>query len=109
MGQDGEAFSIHLTPLDDLKLPSTSLLAPPCKLLAAVGPIRPDLLQAGHQWIPSGEQQARSYPILNVCSRDINREWKTQGIYQQVPLAALDVLVGVVAARSGPSSVVLTL
>lgn len=40
-------------------------------------------------------------PDLNVCGRDKNRERKTQGIYQQVPLAALDVLVGIAAARSG--------
>jgi hypothetical protein len=55
LGQHLKAFGLPL-PLDYLKLPSTPLFAPTCKLLPPVGPVCLDLLQSGQQWIHSGEQ-----------------------------------------------------
>src|SRR5215207_1174723 len=41
-------------------------------------------------------------PVLYVGRGDVHRERKTQGVHQKVALTPFDVLVGVVAIRSGP-------
>jgi hypothetical protein len=45
LGQYLEALSLSI-PLNDLELPSASLLAPVREILAAIGTVSPDLLQA---------------------------------------------------------------
>lgn len=60
--------------LDDLDLPPSLLLAPSRKLLTTVCPVRPDLLQAGHQRPQPGQKTLRSDPILYVGEGDVDRE-----------------------------------
>jgi hypothetical protein len=43
------------------------------------------------------KKSTRSYAVVVVCGCNVSRERKTQGVHQQVSLATLDILVGIVA------------
>jgi hypothetical protein len=82
-------------------------LPDPLDQLARVGAIGPNQLQSGETSFRLRKQQFGPIPILDVGGMDHDGKQQPHGIYQDVPLATVDLLVAVIPMYP-PFSVVFT-
>ena len=110
---DDPAFGQHLEPLgvvvafDDLQDPSARLLHPANELsrIAAVGP---NELESRQRSVDCFQHQLGAVAILHVRRMNDDAPNQTERVDQQMPLAPLHLLAGVVAATRPLFSVVFT-
>lgn len=98
-GRIGAAF-------DDLQDP-VAQLAGPVDQSARVAPIGPNQLEPGELPHQLGQHQLGPVAVLEIGGMHDDGQKQAQGVYNDVPLASLDLLAGVVAARP-PFSAVFT-
>jgi hypothetical protein len=96
-----------IRPLYDLQHPFAPVLHL-LKQLSSVTSIGPDFSQPGKPIRQIFQNQLSPITVLDVSRVNCTTQNQTQGIYDDVALAALYFLAGVVAARA-PFSVVFTL
>ena len=95
-GQNLEAGDI-VAALDDLQDP-VAQFSGPLDQFPGVSSIGPDQLQPGELSDHFGQHQLGPIAILDVGGVYDDGQEQAQGVYDNVPLAALDLLAGVVAA-----------
>ena len=83
---------------DDGQCPAPFLLFDPIQQLSAVAAICPDQNQAGQDCHDGKKHQPGPVPVLNVGFVNDQAPDKPQGIYQDVALAAFDLLACVISA-----------
>jgi hypothetical protein len=81
--------------LDDLEVPAVALvLTSRGQFFAAVGRIRPNLLEARDEELEPPEELACAGHVMTVRRGDIAGDGQAQGIDQEVTLAPRDALIG---------------
>lgn len=80
----------------------------PVDELTCISAISPDPAQAGEATFQERQDQAGAIPVLDVRRMDDDSQDQPERVDDNVPLAAVDLLARVIAARP-PFSVVLTL
>ena len=105
LGQNLKAGHI-VAAFDDLQNPGAQFLGP-LDQVPGVSPIGPDQLEPGELPDQFGQHQFGPVAILDVGGVDDHGQDQAQGVYDDVPLASLDLLAGVVAPRP-PFSTVFT-
>ncbi len=105
LGQNLEAGHI-VAAFDDLQDPVAQFLCP-LDQFPGVAPVGPNQLEPGELPDQFGQHQLGPIAILDVGRVHDDRQEQAQGVYDDVPLASLDLLAGVVAARP-PFSAVFT-
>jgi len=98
-GQELEAFDAERL-LDDLDAPRPAMGECVDQLLAAIDSIGKDLPQLGKAISDTLQQGHRTMDVLNIGGVNVDGEQKTIGIGDDVPLASIDALTGIEAARS---------
>jgi hypothetical protein len=96
-----------IRPFDDLQGPMIRHLDP-LDQLAGITPVGPDQPQTAEALAQAVQHQSGTVAILNISGMHHSHENQPQGIDEQMPLAAQDLLAGVVAPPP-PFSVVFTL
>src|SRR5215213_3839751 len=99
LGQDGKAAGAGLA-LDDLE-PQTLLCCSAGRGLALVAAIGEDQAEPGEAPAQPAADQRQPIAILDVGGVDDDHQQQAQGVDQNVALAAVDLLAGVIA--SGPA------
>ena len=105
MGEDMESLQV-IGSANDLEDPATDV-GNPSDQLAGIPAIGPDQLDSREKRPYFLQQQLGPVAILDVGRMHHHPEQQPYGIYEDMPLAAVDLLAGVVAVRP-PFSVVLT-
>ena len=101
MRQELPARGLHL-PFHNPQIPA-ALLPGPLHQLARIAAIRPDPEQAGPDLGGPRQHEFRAVPILQSGLVDHHGEHQAQGVYEEVALATVDLLVFVAADRGlGP-------
>jgi hypothetical protein len=105
LGQNPKARHI-IAAFDDLQDPVSQF---PCPVdqFPGVSPVGPDQLEARKLPDQLGQHQFGSVTILDMGGMHDHGQEQAQGVYDDVSLAPVDLLAGVVAARP-PFSTVLT-
>ena len=96
-----ETLGARLT-LHDLELPALILLqAPVGQLLASVGSVGPNLLEARHEGGESAQELADADGIMEIGGGNVAGDGQSQGIDQQMPFPTFHLLVRVISADAG--------
>lgn len=96
LGQDLEAFC-GIGSLHDLQLPCSGVGDDDTHLLAAITAVGEDAFDEGKQPSRPAQQFEGAVAILDVGGKNDNAQQQTQGVDEDVPFAALDLLARVVA------------
>jgi len=75
--------------LDGLHLPSGLFLNPGSKIGSTLPHVFPNQLDVGMFFLKLGQQQFRPFSIGNICCVNLDFQRKSQGIYQDMPLATV--------------------
>ena len=97
--QDREAGGV-IGALDNLDPPLPVPGQCHCQLVTGVSAIREDMAQPRKQVADRGQQVRRSIPILSVGGMDLCRHQMSRRVGKDVALAAVDLLAGIIAART---------
>ena len=98
LGQDREALGRGVA-ADNAQLPSTLRLHPGIQLGPLVAAVTPDHAQAGEVVLQTVEDLPDAVPVLDVGRRHDHLQRQPQRIHDQVSLAALDLLGGVISSQ----------
>jgi len=96
LGQDLEAFG-SIGSHHDLQLPRSGARDDESHLLAAVAAVCEDAFDEGKQPPRPAQQFEGAVAILDIGGKNDDVQQETQGVDEDVPLAALDLLARVVA------------
>lgn len=105
LGQDHEARHV-VAALDDFQNPAPEL-SRPVDQLSGIAAIGPDQLQPGEAAFEFGQHQLGSIAVLNVGRMHHHGQHQAEGVYDDMTLAAVDLLARVVSTRP-PFSTVFT-
>ena len=105
LGQNAEAGDI-VAAFDDLQEP-VAQFSRPLDQFSGISPIGPNSFQPRELPDQFGQHQLGPVAVLDIGRMHNDGQEQTQGVYDDVPLAALDLLAGVVAAGP-PFSTVFT-
>ena len=81
--------SIFLRALDGLHLPSDLFFNPGRKIDPTVAHVGPNQFHVGMLFLELGQQQFCSFPIRDVRCMNLDFQQKSQGIYEDMPLATV--------------------
>ena len=97
LGQNLETGGI-VAAFDDLQDP-VAQFSGPLDQLAGIPPIGPDQLEPRELPDQLGQHQFGPVAVLDIGRMHDEGQEQTHGVYDNVPLATLDLLAGIVAAR----------
>ena len=75
--------------LDGLHLPSDLYINPGSKIDPTVAHVGPNQFYVGMLFLELGQQQFRSFPIRDIRCMNLDFQQKSQGIYEDMPLATV--------------------
>ena len=97
--QQLEAFDA-VRSLDDLDRPRLAVRESFLELLTAINPVGTDMMQLGEAASQPLQQGDSPMNILNVGGMDIDGQQKAVGVGDNMPLAPVNALAGIVSSRT---------